>query len=264
MRRLFLVPLLVGGLWSSPVLADAPASTAPAATAALYFGRALAPADLKGRTLRELSLMRNTIFARAGNPFRKDWLNAWFRKQAWYTPSQNWDPKKVTALDWANAKAITTFESGLTKADLQQRAVVVKARMASGRGTSEDEIELRLLSKRLGQWQSKSKANRSPLEDPTLLDKQLTKAQLDNMSRRDLRLLRNTIYARHGYQFKSELLQTHFDDLVWYEADPKFTSARLTRIDWRNTKLIKSVENSLGGPMTDWQHMDADGWFSGA
>ncbi|MGK0358268.1 MAG: hypothetical protein ACI9U2_000552 [Bradymonadia bacterium] len=273
MRRAFLVPLLIGGLCSSPALADAPpgssasaASAIPAAARALYFERALTPADLDGRTLRELSIMRNTIFARAGNPFRKDWLNAYFGAQPWYTPAKDWDPKKITALDWANAKAITTFESGLSKADLRQRVTAVQGRLTAGKATPADQVEVRLLSKRLGKWQSTEAppANRSPLEDPTLLATQLTKSQLDNMSRRDLRLLRNTIYARHGYQFKSELLQMHFDDLVWYKIDPKFTSARLSKIDWRNTKLIKSVENSLGGPMTNHEHMAHDGWFSGA
>ena len=33
----------------------------------LYYTRALTPADLEGRTLRELALMRNTIYARAGH-----------------------------------------------------------------------------------------------------------------------------------------------------------------------------------------------------
>ena len=276
MRRAFFVPLLVGGLFATPALADGPPGTAPTvatpsvaaptAAPALYFNRAITPADLTGRTLRELSLMRNTIFARAGNPFRKDWLNAYFSAQPWYTAAKSWDPKKISALDWDNAKAITTFESGLSKADLQQRVAAVQGRVTAKTTTAEDQIELRLLSKRLGKWQSTAPppTNRSPLEDPTLLATQLTKAQLDNMSRRDLRLLRNTIYARHGYKFKSELLQQHFDDLVWYEVDPKFTAARLTRIDWRNTKLIKSVEATLGGPMTDWEHMDAEGWFSGA
>lgn len=272
-RASLLAPLLVGGLWSSSASAQAPpAQPPPAPTAAAqvapapYFQRPITAADLNGRSLRELSLMRNTIFARAGNPFRKDWLNAYFRAQPWYTPAKHWDPKKITALDWANAKAIATFESGLSKADLAQRVAAVQARVTAGTATPNDQIELRLLSKRLGKWQSTAEppANRSPLEDPTLLDAQLTKAQLDNMSRRDLRLLRNTIYARHGYKFKSDLLQMHFDDLVWYRVDPKYTPKRLTRIDWRNIKLIKSVENTLGGPLTDWEHKDRDGWFIAA
>src|SRR5690242_1112822 len=49
---------------------DAAAAPAPAPAGEarpLYYERALTAADLDGRTLRELSLMRNTIFARVGN-----------------------------------------------------------------------------------------------------------------------------------------------------------------------------------------------------
>ena len=38
---------------------------------------------LDGRSLREHTLMSNWIYARAGNPFRKPWLDTFFRAQAW-------------------------------------------------------------------------------------------------------------------------------------------------------------------------------------
>jgi hypothetical protein len=266
MRRLIL-PLLASSLLALPAWAGAPPGPSAAApSTSFYFSRALTVADLQGRTLRELSLMRNTIFARAGNPFRKDWLNSYFRAQPWYRPAKHWDPKKISALDWQNAKLLATFEAGLKKADLKARVATIQARIEAGKATPEDPIEMRLLSARLGKWQAKTPppANRSPLEDPSMLDHQLTTAQLSNMSRRDLRLLRNTIYARHGYAFKSEMLSEYFWATEWYKEDPKFTSKRLSALDWRNVKLIKSVEKSLGGPMTDKEHMEADGWMSGA
>ncbi|MEZ4468063.1 MAG: YARHG domain-containing protein [bacterium] len=271
MRSILLSALLVGPL-ATPALAQgdpAPSSggtAAPAAAATWYFDRALTEAELKGRSLRELSILRNTIFARAGNPFRKDWLNAWFRAQPWYTPAKTWDPAKITPVDWENAKTIAAYESSLKRPELEARAAAVKARLAAG-ATEEDRIELRLLSVRLGKWQDEVKApaaDRSPLEDPSLLDTQLTNAQLANMSRRDLRLLRNMIYARHGYTFKSQLLGDYFGSFDWYTPDPAYSTARLTRLDWRNVKLIKSLEAELGGLMTDWEHMKEDGWFVAA
>lgn len=271
-RPPFVRGIVIALALASPVGALAqgePAAAVPAAPV-LYFDRALTEADLTGRTLRELVLMRNTIFARAGNPFRKDWLDAYFRAQPWYQPQKAYDKAKISALDWQNAKAITTFETGLKRPDIEARAAAVKGRIQAGTATPEDRIELRLLSARLGKWQAEPTSgtaadpNRSPLEDPSLLDTQLTNEQLANMSRRDLRLLRNTIYARHGYTFKSELLGQHFANYDWYTPDPAYTTARLTRLDWRNVKLIKTLEQSLGGPMTDHEHMDEDGWFSGA
>src|SRR5215831_6852378 len=51
----------------------------------LYYEREISQADLQGRTLRELTLMRNWIYARAGNPFVKPWLKEFFAKQPWYS-----------------------------------------------------------------------------------------------------------------------------------------------------------------------------------
>ena len=125
-----ILPALLAGLLASPALAqgDLPPSTATAtpAPAAMvwYFDRALTDADLQGRSLRELSLLRNTIFARAGNPFRKDWLNAWFRAQPWYTPAKTWDPAKITPIDWENAKTIAAYESSLKRAELEAHYVL--------------------------------------------------------------------------------------------------------------------------------------------
>lgn len=263
MRRTIL-PLLLSSLFAVPALAGAPPPLP--ATDAFYMGRELTEADVQGKTLREISLMRNTIFARAGNPFRKDWLNAYFRAQPWYRPAKTWDRTKVNSQDWQNARRLARYEAGMTPAVLKTRVAAVKARIAAGKASPEDAIEIRLLSARLGKWQADTAPppNRSPLEDPDLLDRQITKTQLDNMSRRELRLLRNMIYARRGYSFKSILLQDYFFNTVWYEEDPKFTSAALTPRDWRNIKMIKSVENTLGGPLKDSKHMQEAEWFIAA
>src|SRR6185295_9801072 len=72
----------------------------------LYYDRALKPADLEGRTLRELALMRNSIYARAGHQFRKKWLRDYFTAQPWYKPLAKDDNSKVTKTDRANASLI--------------------------------------------------------------------------------------------------------------------------------------------------------------
>lgn len=242
-----------------PALAQAPA---------FYFDRPITDADLAGKTLRELSLMRNTIFARAGNHFRKRWLDAYFTAQPWYAARKDLDRSVVTALDLANARKIAAAEANQDKAALVARGAEIRAREAAGKATPEDAVELRLISARLGRWvgapAQREALERTPFESPSLLDEQLTAAQLANLSRRDLRLLRNMVFARRGYAFKSDLLRMYFDDTDWYRPDPKYTPEKLTRLDWRNVKLIRSVENEHGGPLTDWAHKDEEGWFSGA
>jgi hypothetical protein len=222
----------------------------------LYYDRALTPADLQGRTLRELTLMRNTIYARAGHPFRKKWLHDYFAAQPWYKPLAKDDNAKITKLDRANAALIAQAEQGQKRPELKKRRDDLLARQRAGKATPEDEIELGILNTRLGEWaaaaaEAKPPADVSPLEDPSQLDHVISVDQLSNLSRRDLRILRNTVYARHGRPFKSKLLQAYFDNMSWYQADPAFTDKRLTKVDVTNVRLIKSVEDTLGGPLTE-------------
>jgi YARHG domain len=229
-----------------------------------YYERALTAEDLQGRTLRDLALMRNTIYARAGNPFRKAWLRDYFTAQPWYKPLQASDQSKLTATDRANAKLVSDKEAGFTR---EQLVAMKDAITAKSSRTPVDEIELEQLSTRLGTWVASSAtpaAKRSPLEDPQQLDRLLTLDQLSDLSRRDLRILRNTVYARRGRPFKSDVLQEWFDGMDWYRAEDSYTDARLTAVDKKNIKLIRSVEDQLGGPLTEYAHKEEEGWFAGA
>lgn len=115
------------------VTASAAAATLPVKPAPserpLYYERALTPADLEGRTLRELTLMRNTIYARAGNVFRKKWLHEYFAKQPWYKPS-GLDQAKLSAVDKANAEAIAKYEAALPRAELERKRKALAERHA--------------------------------------------------------------------------------------------------------------------------------------
>ena len=94
--------LLLGALL---VAAPARAEVRP-----LYYEREITAADLAGRTLRELTLMRNTIYARAGNSFRKQWLADYFKAQPWYRPLPKMDEGKLTVLDRKNARAVALHD----------------------------------------------------------------------------------------------------------------------------------------------------------
>ena len=124
----------------------------------LYYTREITPDDLNGRSLRELSLMRNTIYARAGHKFRKKWLNDYFSAQPWYRPLDKIDNNKLTPIDLRNAELIANYDAFLNRDQLEamQRAVAAPQ-------TSEDQVELRLLSMRLGKWLGSSDPDRTPL-----------------------------------------------------------------------------------------------------
>lgn len=241
------------------------AATAKAPTRPLYFERALTEDDLKDRTLRELSLMRNTIYARAGNRFRRPWLNAHFTAQDWYEPRDEMDMSKISELDKANAKLIAEHDAAITKEHLEASRDALLKRRVAAKATPEDEVELSLLSQRLGKWLGGDEREPTPLEDPNKLDELLTVEQLSTLSRRDLRILRNTVYARHGKKFESEVVRGYFEAAEWYEPRDFYVDDKLTGIDHKNIAIIRSVEDSLGGPLHENPNYGkGDWWFVAA
>ena len=83
--------------------------------------------DYEGRTLRELTLLRNVTYARAHNPFRRKWLNAWFSQQKWYSAAEAMDESSITDAARANADAIGTYEASLTSDELLKRRDAARA-----------------------------------------------------------------------------------------------------------------------------------------
>ncbi len=244
------------------------AITPPAPVARpMYYEGPLTPADLEGRTLRELTLMRNTIYARAGQSFRKPWLDQYFRQFSWYSPREQPDLKTLTPADFTNAEAIVNHESAIPRAKFEALQKELLAKKQAGKATAEDDIELELIAVHLGGWTGDPElapVDLSPLADPTKLDSLLTANQLATLSLRDLRMLRNTIYARRGRPFKSVLLQGYFAGMDWYAPDDAYSDAKLTAIDRKNIRMIQSVEKANGGPLSDYEHKVEEGWFFAA
>jgi len=76
------------------------------------------------------------------------------------------------------------------------------------------------------------------------MEAELNPQQLTLLTARQLRLLRNTVYARHGRTFDAKDLKEHFSIRSWYRADPAYTDARLTALDKRNLELIQQAEKT--------------------
>jgi hypothetical protein len=270
--------------------------------------------DLAELSLRELSLLRNTIHARYGwAGFRKTWLREHFQKQPWYKPDPKFSIKRLSAVDRKNVALIAQTELSFRYVDLERmkekilaangkwwgdlpsyedvdgkkvyacnmrdssgppdwtkseeiqekareskdcrhhRGDEVKGRQSNAPAepdlrAPEDRIELGLISRAMGEFAvddgQREQVSRS-------LDTVLSVKELRLLSLRDLRFLRNTIFARRGRSFKSELLQKHFQNMPWYKPDPAYSDARLTATDKRNIELIRSVEDELGGALGD-------------
>lgn len=82
-------------------------------------------------------------------------------------------------------------------------------------------------------------------------------AELKGMDREELRLARNSIFARHGRPFKSGDLQRYFNAQPWYRSNPQYSDTLLTSLDKQQIKLISYWEKSNE---IFWEHIiDLDG-----
>jgi hypothetical protein len=253
------------------------------------------------KTLRELSILRNTIYARYGwGGYRKPWLKAYFQSQPWFVANPKFSYKLLSDADRKNAHLIAAREQGFTDMELREMRddvfarhgkvwndkpkwkvngkIVAACNQPKGGEESEysddsrdcryahkkwytanpafkeadlgvdDKVELGLIDRSMGSFalddESRGKSEAG-------LDRILSVAELRQLSLRDLRLLRNTIYARHGRPFKSEILRDHFSGMSWYKVDAAYSDKLLTANDTRNIALIRSVENEFGGPLSD-------------
>jgi hypothetical protein len=72
----------------------------------------------------------------------------------------------------------------------------------------------------------------------------LTSEDLAGKSLWELKVMRNEIFARYGYKFKSEEMRKYFDKQKWYEPKYDDVTSKLTDIENANIKLIKKYEVS--------------------
>lgn len=73
--------------------------------------------------------------------------------------------------------------------------------------------------------------------------KDLKEGDVENLRPADLRIMRNEIYARHGYSFKLADMRAHFEKQDWYMAVSLDITDNLTAREKKNEALIKRYEN---------------------
>lgn len=73
----------------------------------------------------------------------------------------------------------------------------------------------------------------------------LSDSEVSGLSKEELRLARNEIFARHGRKFDDAQLQSYFESKSWYNGtiDPDdFSESMLSEIEKKNIELIKKYE----------------------
>lgn len=71
----------------------------------------------------------------------------------------------------------------------------------------------------------------------------LKERDVENLRPEELRIMRNEIYARHGYCFRLADMREHFNDTDWYMPVAVDITTQLTAIEKKNEALIKRYEN---------------------
>ena len=94
----------------------------------------------------------------------------------------------------------------------------------------------------------------------SLLNHVIPDSALAVLSNAELRLLRNTIFARHGMIFQSNDLRTHFQQFHWYNPRSNNVDNRLTEIDRINIENIRIFENARPNPRLNRRDL-ARGWM---
>ena len=81
--------------------------------------------------------------------------------------------------------------------------------------------------------------------DSTLSERKLTGEDLEGKTKKELELMRNSIYARYGYRFKRDDLFSHFSQFRWYNPTTSEMStvySSMSEIEKYNVDLIKKYE----------------------
>ena len=77
---------------------------------------------------------------------------------------------------------------------------------------------------------------------PEASERLLKSADVENMYKEELRIMRNEIYARHGYSFKLPDMRSTFDHMDWYIPISTDVRKTLTSVELKNEVLIKRYE----------------------
>lgn len=73
----------------------------------------------------------------------------------------------------------------------------------------------------------------------------LTSADLENKSLNELKIMRNEIFARHGYIFKTDDMKKYFSSQAWYTPKHSDVSNLLNKIEIENVNIIKNHERTV-------------------
>lgn len=152
-----------------------------------------------------------------------------------------WSPKVINlkGSKWGSKNKIEKSEHKSTNGSSESAMVEKTAKVTTSPSVSEPKDKL-----------VKNKVNTSAKSVSSVSgkyseasEKLFTKAELSKYNNSKLRLIRNEIFARHGYIFKAKDLSDYFNKQEWYRPKFKDVMSKLTSIEKKNIALIETFEN---------------------
>lgn len=170
--------------------------------------------------LEPLYLARNEIFARHGYDFGSAFLREYFGSLSWYRPRPGFKNPKLSAIENANVSTILAVEKELGGPYLGGKTVLP----GEGNGQAEP-----------------------PDLFPYSSERTLSRSVVQTLSRPELSIARNEIFARHGFPFSSKALREYFGRKSWYVRDEGATDPDFNTVEKHNIWLIEKIERIQGG-----------------
>lgn len=177
--------------------------------------RTLTTGDLSGLSKWQLDVLRNEIYAAHGRTFDRADLQNYFDRQTWYEADSGFSEARLSSLEKRNAAFIASYQKGRG----QSGSSAGNPRRSSG-----------------------SQASSTGYVLPFSSDRKVTSSDLAGLSRWELDVARNEIYARHGRAFNRSDLQHYFGARAWYSIAPGFSESDLSSLEKRNAEFIRNYQ----------------------
>lgn len=180
--------------------------------------RTLTSDDLAGLSKWQLDVLRNEIYAAHGRGFDRSDLQNYFNRQTWYTRDSGFSEARLSSLEKRNAEFIAKYQKNRGQVSSSPR------RSPSSRRSGGS------------QWVT------TGFVLPFSSSRTVTSADLGGLSKWELDVARNEIYARHGRGFNRSDLREYFRGQAWYSEDPGYSDGRLSKLESRNAEYIRQYQ----------------------
>lgn len=142
----------------------------------------------------------------------------------------------VTRINGNEAEMVAGGHDNTGKYVILSRGII---NLTTGEAKWDDEISL---SNESMNGASINIENKSLGRFPQTSNQLISASFFSNLSKEDLKIMRNEIFARHGYIFKTPELKNYFKNQSWYKPQYNNVDKDLTEIEKKNILLIKQYE----------------------